>query len=156
MLFKLKNCFGTKADLSELDMNKSRLKIGLILLTIGALRFWICSQRVLGWKYSAVFKLGIIKCGIYDSRAWCLLSAKSFYVLFFSIFKNLIHMSYIQDTKNHLQFHTEKIFLLEMFFSVLVLIITDYFRMEVVIKVQIAKIFRYRKGSFLYIFLKFF
>lgn len=48
MLFKLKNYFGTKADLSELYMNKSRLKIRLMLLTSGALRFWICSLRVLG------------------------------------------------------------------------------------------------------------
>lgn len=48
MLFKLKKCFGTKADLSEQDMNKSWLKIRLMLLTSGALRFWICSLRVLG------------------------------------------------------------------------------------------------------------
>lgn len=48
MSFKLKNHFGTKADLSELDMNKSRLKIRLILLPSGALRFWICFLRVLG------------------------------------------------------------------------------------------------------------
>lgn len=115
MLFKLKNYFGTKADLSELYMNKSRLKIRLMLLTSGALRFWICSLRVLGWKNLAVFKREIIKCGVCDSRAWCLLSAKAFYVLFFSVFWNLIHTSYIQDTKNHLQFQTEQIFLLETF-----------------------------------------
>lgn len=48
MLFKPKNCFGTKEDLSELDMSKSRLKIRLKLLTSGALRFWICSLRVRG------------------------------------------------------------------------------------------------------------
>lgn len=69
MLFKLKNHFGTRTDWYKLAMNKSRLKIRLMFLTNGALRFWICSPRVLGRKNLAVFKLEIIKCGLRDSRA---------------------------------------------------------------------------------------
>lgn len=130
MFFKLKNCFGTKADWSKLGMNKSRLKIRLMLLTSGALKFWICSVRVLRWKYLTLFKLKIIKGGICDNRAWCLLSTKAFYVVFFSVFVNLVH-TYIQDTKNHPQFKTEQIFFLENFFFFLVLVIAVYFRIKV-------------------------